>query len=133
MVAEIFSADWMSAYQSNWNAEPELAGELQKIGFSSVIGYGFKGEQSPRGVLVVENGAVKSAGSFDGQDLDWDLRADSATWADWIVKPPGMMGLGMAFTSSALQFVIGDYATMIKDPGMAGPFVKSFVVMAQSA
>ena len=128
---DLFSDEWMATYKDGWNAEPELAEDLAKIGFTSVIGYGFKGERDPKGVLVVENGKVKAAGRYSGQDLGWDLRADRETWEDWLNSPPGMMGVGMAFASSSLQFVVGDYATMIKDPRMAGPFLKSFSVMAQ--
>lgn len=132
-MSEIFSSAWMSSYQKSWNADPELSGALQKIKFSSVIGYGFKGEAEPKGVLVVENGKVKLAAEYEGQDLDWDLRADHNTWQNWLEDPPSMMSLGMAFTTAELQFVVGDYATMVKDPQMAGPFMKSFAVMAQLA
>ncbi len=47
-------------------------------------------------------------------------------------KPPGMMGLGMAFTSRKMKFVVGDYSAMIKDPRMAKPFIKSFSVMGRA-
>ena len=123
----------MSSYQKFWNADPELSGALQKINFNSVIGYGFKGEAEPKGVLIVENGKVEAAGEYRGQELNWDLRADHQTWQNWLENPPGMMGLGMAYTSAQLEFVVGDYASMIKDPQMAGPFMKSFAVMAQLA
>lgn len=132
-MSEIFSSDWMSNYQEFWNAEPELSEALGKINFNSVIGYGFKGDPEPKGVLVVENGRVVSAGAYVGQDLNWDLRAEPDTWKNWQKKPPSMMGLGMAYASSQLEFAVGDYAAMIKDPQMAGPFIKSFAVMAQLA
>lgn len=128
---DLFSEEWMTGFQAAWNAEQELAGELAKIGFNSTIGYGFKGEDAPRGILVVENGQATRAGAYAGEPLNWDLRADDATWQGWISKPPGMMGLGMAYTSKKLQFAVGDYAAMIKDPRMAGPFMKSFAVMAR--
>lgn len=131
MVGELFSPDWAAGYRDAWNSEPELSGALQRISFDSVIGYGFRGEPEPRFVLVVEGGNVKAARPYRGERLDWDLRADKDTWEDWIKSPPGMMSLGMAFTSSRLQFVVGDYAAMIKDPRMAGPFLKSFAVMAR--
>ncbi|MCC2112768.1 MAG: hypothetical protein KDJ16_12100, partial [Hyphomicrobiales bacterium] len=117
-MADMFSDEWMKGYQNAWNGEPELSGELQKIGFNSTIGYGFKGEGQPRGVIVVENGVATDAGAYAGQPLNWDLRADESTWSDWLRKPPGMMGLGMAYTSKKLQFAVGDYAAMIKDPRM---------------
>lgn len=131
MVGRLFSAEWLASYRDAWNSEPELAGALGRIGFDSIIGYGFKGEPQPRGVLIVEGGAVTSAKAYEGERLDWDLRADPGTWEDWLQSPPGMMSLGMAFTSSRLQFVVGDYAAMIKDPRMAGPFMRSFAVMAR--
>lgn len=130
-MADLFSDEWMKGYLGAWNGEPELSGELQKIGFNSTIGYGFKGEDQPRGIIIVENGVATDAGAYTGQSLNWDLRADEATWNDWLRKPPGMMGLGMAYTSKKLQFAVGDYAAMIKDPRMAGPFMKSFAVMAR--
>ena len=130
-MADMFAKDWMKAFADEWNAEPELSGELEKINFDSTIGYGFLGEDEPRGVLTVKNGKAVKAGKYKGQELSWDLRAAEKTWAGWATKPPGMMGLGMAYTSRKLQFQIGDYAAMVKDPRMAGPFMKSFVVMGR--
>ncbi len=131
-MSEMFSVEWMERYRDAWNAEPELSGELEKIAFQSTIGYGFNDEDEPRAVLVVENGKAVAAGAFEGQELNWDLRASPKDWQSWLKKPPGLMGLGMAYTSRKLRFKVGDYAAMIKDPRMAGPFVKSFSVMARS-
>lgn len=127
----LFSADWMRAFASAWNAEPALRGELERVGFNSTIGYGVADEAEPRGVLVVSNGTAVDGGTYSGQTLNWDLRASEATWQDWLARPPGMMGLGIAYTSGKLKFLAGDYAAMIKDPRMAGPFVKSFQVMGK--
>lgn len=130
-MSEIFSAEWMSKYQEAWNAEPALAGELAKIGFSSTIGYGFPDDAQPRGVAVIENGHIVSAGPFVDQTVSWDIRAAKVDWEKWATKPPGMMGLGMAYTSRKLRFNVGDYGAIIKDPRMAGPFIKSFAVMGR--
>ncbi len=130
-VKDLFSDRWLARFGDAWNAEPELYDALGRIGFDATIGYGFKGEDKPRGVVVVRDGKVVSTKPFSGEPLDWDLRADMSTWESWIDEPPGMMGVGMAYTSSKLQFVVGDYAAMIKDPRMAGPFMKSFAVMAR--
>ncbi len=131
-MAELFSEEWMQSFMAQWNAEPELVGALEQIGFGSVIGYGFEGEESPRGVITIENGKAVSAGAFNGDDLNWDIRCSDAQWKKWISKPPGMMGLGMAFTSGKMKFKVGDYASMLKDPRMAGPFIKSFSVMGKA-
>ncbi len=130
-MSELFSAEWMAKFKDEWNSDPELAGALEKIGFNSVIGYGFDGEDQPLGVLVVENGHAVAGEAFDGQELNWDLRASREQWEKWLKKPPGMMGLGMAYTSRKLKFLIGDYGAMMKEPRMAGPFVKSFAVMGR--
>jgi hypothetical protein len=122
----------MVRFMEAWNAEPELAGALERIGFGSVIGYGFPEEAQPRGVINVDNGKVVSSGSYSGETLNWDIRCSEAQWKKWMVKPPGMMGLGVAFTSGKMKFRVGDYASMLKDPRMAGPFIKSFSVMGSS-
>jgi len=121
----------MKKFKDAWNAEKDLKDALQKIGFNSAIGYGFDGEDDPRGVLIVENGEATDGAAYNGQTLSWDLRATPADWEKWSKKPPGMMGLGMAYTSRKLKFKVGDYAAMIKDPRMAGPFIKSFAVMGR--
>ncbi len=130
-MAELFSEEWMQGFAEHWNAEPELSDALAQIGFNSVIGYGFDGEAQPRGVLTVENGKASKGETFNDQTMNWDIRASEDQWNKWIAKPPGMMGLGMAFTSRKMKFVVGDYSSMIKDPRMAGPFIKSFAVMAR--
>lgn len=130
-MAELFSDEWMKRFMEEWNKEPELAGALEKIGFNSNIGYGFDGDAQPKGVLVVQAGKAVDGGAYAGQDLNWDLRATSDNWQKWISKGIGMMGLGMAYTSRKLKFNVGDYGAMVKDPRMAGPFIKSFTVMGR--
>ena len=130
-MADLFSEEWMSGFMEQWNGESELCDSLAKINFDSVIGYGFEGDGQPTGVLTVENGKATAAGPFDGQSLNWDIRCSADQWQKWISKPPGMMGLGLAFTSGKMKFEVGDYASMLKDPRMAGPFIKSFSVMGR--
>ena len=72
-MSDLFSDEWMKKFQQEWNAEPELSDALEKIEFSSVIGYGFKGDDSASGFLKIENGKVTEAGGYDGQDLNWDI------------------------------------------------------------
>ncbi len=130
-MATLFSAEWMAEFGKAWDAEPALGDALAKIGFNSVIGYGFLGEDAPRGYINVQNGHVVDAGAFDGQTLNWDLRASPADWEKWCNKGLGMMSLGVAYTRGKLKFQTGDYGAMIKNPAMAGPFIKSFSVMGR--
>jgi hypothetical protein len=130
-MADLFSAEWMSSFAEQWNGEADLTGPLGEIGFNSVIGYGTPEDDQPRGVLVVENGAATSGGAYNGEELNWDIRASEEQWNKWIAKPPGMMGLGMAFTSGKMKFKVGDYGAMLKEPKMAKPFIKSFSVMGK--
>jgi len=130
-MADLFSDEWMKDFMEQWNNEPALSGELEKIGFNSVIAYGFIGDDAPIGVLTIENGKAVAAGAFKGETLNWDLRASKDNWDKWIAKGLGMMGLGTAYTMGKLKFNVGDYSAMIKDPRMAGPFIKSFSVMGR--
>ncbi len=130
-MAELFSEEWMGKFQQLWNDEPELADALEKIDFKSVIGYGFSSDDAPKGMIVVENGRVTYAGPPTDREMNWDLRCDKSQWEAWLKKPPGMMKLGMAYTSGKLKFAVGDYGAMVKDPRMAGPFIKSFSLMAK--
>ena len=130
-MSELFSEAWMQAYMQEWNNEPDLSEALAKISFDSVIAYGFAGLEEPTGVLVVEKGKVVQAGSYGNEALNWDLRATPENWQKWIDGGLGMAGLGMAYMGGKLKFKVGDYSAMIKDPRMAGPFVKSFTVMGR--
>jgi len=129
MAEELFCDAWMKQLMDAWNAEPEVKDALAAIGFNSVIACGFKGEDQPRGVFVVENGECVRAGDYAGEEMDWDMRADKKDWMKWVSKGLGMAGMGMAFASGKLKFLTGDFKAMIKDPRMAGPFVKSFGLM----
>jgi putative sterol carrier protein len=114
-----------------WNKDPELSKNLAEIKFNSKIAYGFVGDENPKGVLVIENGQAVSAGPYQNEEVNWDLRASQENWNKWIEKGIGMAGLGMAYMSGKLKFKTGDYSAMIKDPRMAGPFIKSFTVMGR--
>jgi hypothetical protein len=132
-MAEVFSKEWMEGFMLQWNNEPEVVEPLSKMGFNSVIAYGFADDSQPRGILVVENGQAVRAGAYSGEDLNWDLRAKPEDWDKWLKKGVSMMSLGMAYTTGKLKFKVGDYMAMIKNPSMAGPFIKSFSVMGRVA
>ena len=130
-MAKLFSDEWMKQLMDAWNSDPDVKDKLAEIGFNSVICCGFKEEENPRGVFVVENGTCVRAGDWNGESADWDMRADMNDWLKWVKKGIGMMGLGTAYATGKLKFKQGDYKAMIKDPRMAGPFVKSFGLMQQ--
>ena len=129
----LFSEEWMMAFGEAWNDEADLGPALAKIDFNSVIGYGYDGHDKPRGFINVEGGFVTMAGAYDDRDLSWDLRASDSDWNKWCDKGLGMMALGVAYTRRKLKFQVGDYGAMIKNPAMAGPFIKSFTVMGTVA
>lgn len=132
-MAQLFSDEWINALKDEWNAEPEVSDKLAEINFSSVITCGFKDDDQPLCVFVVENGRAVSAGLYNGETADWDMRATEESWNKWAEKPLNMGSMGLAFTTGKLKFPVGDFKAMIKNPSMAGPFVKSFSLMGKIA
>lgn len=130
-MADLFSANWAQAYMDEWNGDSEMTNTLQKVGFSSVVAFGMPEENKPAFIMSIENGVVVSINDSSLDDIKWDIRANKDVWLSLIVKPPGLMKLGIAYTSRKLRFQKGDYATMIKDPSLATAFVKSFALMGK--
>ena len=104
---------------------------LSKAGFSSVVAFGYQDEDAPRFVMTIDNGNVVSVDDRTADAIKWDLRAEPDFWQGLLTKPPGLMKLGIAYTSRKLRFNKGDYATMVKDPSLAGAFVKCFALMGK--
>ena len=129
---ELFSSDWAHKYQEVWNSADGIASELAKVGFNSVVAFGVIDEEQPRCVLQIANGVIVSAGPPKGDAINWDLRANMDDWAKLLEKPPGLMKLGLAYTSRKLRFNKGDYAAMIKDPSLSNAFVKCFALMSKA-
>ncbi len=127
-----FSKDWMISFQKAWNDTQKITEPLAAINFDSNIGYGFLGDDQPKGLLQVKNGRVVSAGDYHGEELNWDIRANEKLWEKWRQSPPNMTAIGLAYTMRRMQFVIGDYAAMLREPRMAGPFIKSFEAMSKA-
>lgn len=67
---ELFSAEWMNELKDQWNSEPEVSAKLAEIDFNSVITCGFKNEEQPRGVFIVEKGLCIRAGAYAGEKPD---------------------------------------------------------------
>ncbi len=130
-MSDLFNDAWMKSFQEIWNNDPDLKDALAEISFNSVIGYGFPGDDQATGFIDVQNGEIVDAGTYDGRDLSWDIRADKKNWDKWVSNGIGMAGLGSAFTFGKLKFKVGDFKAMLKDPRMAGPFIKSFGAMGK--
>lgn len=128
-MSELFSEAWMQQLQDKWNATSDITTPLADAGFSARIGYGFKAEDKPRGLLVIDNGVVSKAGLYDGEALDWDLRAAPDKWVAWIDDGFGLTKLGPAVATGALQFATGNYRQMIRNPSLANPFMNHFKLM----
>lgn len=128
-MAELFSKEWAQAYMDAWNGNDEITSTLEKAGFNSVVAFGFHDEDTPSFVMTIENGYIASIDARPESAINWDIRASRENWLALIAKPPGLMKLGMAYTSRKIRFKKGDYATMIRDPELAGAFVKSFALM----
>jgi hypothetical protein len=131
-MSELFSDDWAKAYMSIWNADGDITSTLKDAGFSSVVAFGFpEDDDHPSFVMTINNGVIASIDKKPQDVIDWDIRAAKDNWISLISKPPGLMKLGIAYTSRKIRFQKGDYATMIKDPGLAGAFVRCFVLMGE--
>ncbi len=128
---KLFDSAWMDKFKDEWNRDPYLSQHLQELNFSSVIGYGFPDEDKPRSCIVVKNGYVVEAGQYDNQELNWDLRAKSNHWKEWMQREVGSSSLGLAYTTGKLKFLEGDYQSIIKNPLMLSPFIKSFSAMGR--
>jgi hypothetical protein len=130
-MGELFSNSWMQRLQQKWNADPEIVSPLSQAAFSASIAYGFKNEEKPRGILVIENGKVIKAGSYTEGPLDWDLRAEPANWSKWIEEGFGLARLGPAVATGALHFASGNYRQMIRNPSLSHPFLHHFTLISQ--
>jgi hypothetical protein len=131
--AELFSAEWMNGFKDAWNSNSEITETLGKIDFNSTIAYGFKGDEKPLGVIKVEDGIVTTAGAYNDEELNWDLRAPKEKWEKWLASEngPSKFDLFKPAWMGGLQFKIGNYSAMATNLSMMGPFLKSFAVMGQ--
>lgn len=131
----MFEREWMQNFMIAWNEDNELTVPLESINFNSVIAYGFKDAASPLGFIVVEKGKVIRSGTFEelGPDtpLNWDLRASPERWQKWFDSGMTMSRMASSYMTGKIKFAKGDYTSMISNPKMAGPFIKSFVTMGK--
>ena len=128
---ELFSREWGQAYKNAWNEDGEITAKLKNADFNSVVAFGLQGEDTPRFVMTIDKGLVTSVEELPEEAIKWDIRASAEDWLSLVAKPPGLMKLGIAYTSRKIRFKKGDYAAMVKDPDLAGAFVKSFALMSR--
>jgi hypothetical protein len=130
-MAKLFSHEWMYELADRWNADTDMVDNLAQAGFCASIGFGLKGDEHPSGVIEVKDGRVQYAGAYEGQEPDWDLRAEPQDWREWLENGFGLDKLGVAVASGRLSFVTGDYRQMIRNPSLARPFLRNFELMSQ--
>lgn len=128
---ELFTKEWAQAYKDAWNNDAEITSALRQAGFNSIVAFGFHDEDEPHFVMSIENGLITSIEKQPEDAINWDIRASKENWLALVAKPPGLMKLGIAYTSRKMRFKKGDYSSMIKDPSLAGAFVKSFGLMSK--
>ena len=128
----LFSREWVVHFSKRWNASIDMRGPLAAANFDAVIALGFIDEINPAVLLEVKSGKVIRAGLYDARyssAINWDLRAAPGHWAEWKKEGLGISGLGLAVSSGHLQFKTGDYRKMIRQPGLAGPFLTFFTLI----
>ncbi len=130
-MSELFGETWMQAFALLWNTDPEITNALYEQRFNANIGYGLTEAPHPIGVLIIIQGKVKSAGLYQGQPLDWDVRASIEDWENWLNKGLGLARLGMMLVHKKLQFQTGDARKILRTPRLATAFLRTFDLMSQ--
>ncbi len=131
MSSKLFSNEWMAELAELWNTDPKMISNLVKINFYSYIGYGFDGEENPRGFIFVNEGKVITEGVWDGEELNWDLRASRESWKKWMREGFGLLRLGKAITTGELKFNKGDYRQMVSNVKLSVPFLRHLELMRE--
>jgi hypothetical protein len=131
MPSELFGAEWMAEFGEKWNVDPLLCDKLGEINFCSIICYGYKREDTPRGIMKVENGRVVSTSAYNGEtEYNWDIRMSPSRWSKTFSQPMDMKEMAVLYVKGQIKFETGNYSAMISNPSMAGPFIHSFTTMA---
>jgi hypothetical protein len=132
-MSHLFNETWMQEFATLWNNDQEIADVLEEKNFTANIGYGFTGDSHPTGILIIVQGKVKEAGLYEGQSLDWDLRADLEDWTNWLEDKLNLAQLGFVVADKRLQFKIGNHKKILRTPSLATVFLRSFELMNQVA
>ena len=114
-----------------WNSDAKMTKNLEKANFFAYIGYGFAGEENPRGFIYVDGGKVIAEGVWAGEELNWDIRANRESWKKWFKEGFGLLRLGKAVTSGEMKFEKGDYRQMVSNVKLSVPFLRHLELMAE--
>ncbi|MDR3392612.1 MAG: hypothetical protein P4L77_12855 [Sulfuriferula sp.] len=129
---DLFSEAWAKRFSNKWNNNTEMVDQLAAANFDSVIAFGYLDYPVPEVILEITQGLITHTQPYAADSCpvaEWDLRAKPEQWAKWRGNGPGITGLGVAVASRQLQFVAGDYRKMIRQPLLAGPFLKFFTFL----
>jgi hypothetical protein len=129
VTTELFSENWIAQLGQLWNTDEKMLKHLRGVDFNALVGYGYKDEEAPRAYLEVSGGQVVETGLWNGEPLNWDLRADLASWEKWIKNGFGLQRLGAAVVTGELKFVAGDYRKMVSKVHLSIPFLRHFELM----
>ncbi|EFC49949.1 predicted protein [Naegleria gruberi] len=127
----MFNTQFMKKLQTLWNQDETIPSTLKSINFNANVGYGYQGKENPETVLIIKEGTASEAKVYEGETLDWDIRCSEDNWVYYMKNGMGMTTLGSAYTMGWMKFLKGDYFSMIKNPSMIGPFIKSFELMSK--
>lgn len=125
----LFSEAWAKRFSNKWNSDSEMVSQLSTANFNSVVAFGYIDNPIPEIILEITQGRITSTQRYDANNsplVDWDLRANATQWEKWRGAGPGITGLGVAVASRQLMFKSGDYRRMIRQPLLAGSFLKFF-------
>ncbi|NOT17827.1 MAG: SCP-2 sterol transfer family protein [Sulfuriferula sp.] len=128
----LFSEDWGARFSKKWNSSDEIVTQLAAADFDAVVAFGYLDAPNPSVFIHIQQGRITATTPYahaPATTADWDLRAKPEQWLKWRGNGPGITGLGVAVASRQLQFVTGDYRRMIRQPLLAGPFLKFFAFL----
>ena len=127
----MFNSQYMKKFQTLWNQDESIPSTLKSINFNANVGYGYQGKVNPETVLIIKDGTASEAKTYEGEELDWDIRCTEENWKYYMKNGMGMTTLASAYSMGWMKFLKGDYFSMIKNPSMIGPFIKSFELMSK--
>lgn len=76
-------------------------------------------------------GVAEQAGGYDGRELDWDLRASSADWIEWLGQGFELSRILLAVGAGRLQLWKGDHKRILRKPLLVGALLRAFALMPE--